>query len=207
MFAVILAIIFALAGTTKLPLFWAVFSSQMIISLISLFVLDPDLISERFRPRGEDQDTQSVPLIVMLFISLLVICALDVRFHWTMPVPIWLQWTACVLQALGWLGFGWTMHVNRYFSSAVRMQEDRGQTVIVTGPYHWIRHPGYGFAILSVVFMGLALGSWLSLIPAVLTIMVLFRRTLMEEKMLFENLQGYPEYAEKVRYRWIPFIF
>jgi len=196
---------FWLAGTTNLPFFWAVFISQLTLSFVSLGVLDPDLLRERTRPAGKDLDKLSIPLLVTLLIAQLVLTAKDVgKWHVGDGIPTFLQLLAFILQVAGWLGMTWAMFENRFFSSAIRVQEDRGQTVISTGPYAWMRHPGYVFASLALVCQGIALGSWLSLIPAVLIVLVLLKRTILEEKMLMADLPGYADYAQSVRYRWIP---
>jgi protein-S-isoprenylcysteine O-methyltransferase Ste14 len=199
---------FWIAGTTRLPFFWAVFISQLILSLVSLAVLDPELLRERTRPAGKDLDKLSLPLLVTLLVAQLVVAARDVgKWHVGDCLPAAVQILAFILQVAGWLGMIWAMLVNRFFSSAIRIQNDRGQTVISTGPYAWMRHPGYVFASLALVCQGVALGSWLSLIPAILIVLVLLKRTILEEKMLVADLPGYTDYAQSVRYRWIPGVW
>ena len=96
---------------------------------------------------------------------------------------------------------------NKFFERTVRIQEERGQTVCTTGPYAYIRHPGYvGFSIL---FIGTAfiLGSRWAFIPVGITIFLLIIRTILEDKTLKNELEGYKEYSEKVKYRLIPGIW
>jgi protein-S-isoprenylcysteine O-methyltransferase Ste14 len=102
----------------------------------------------------------------------------------------------------------WATLANRFFSSAVRLQTDRGQVVVDSGPYQFVRHPGYTGAIPYLVFGGLALGSWLAtVIAGVPMIVILLRRTVLEDKMLLEGLAGYKEYAARVKYRLAPGIW
>lgn len=199
---------FWLAGTSNLPFFWAVFVSQILLSLLSLGVLDPDLLRERARPAGNDLDKESIPILVALMVVQLFVTARDVgKWHVACYIPAIVQLSAFVLQIVGWLGMIWAMHVNRFFSSAIRLQEDRGQIVITTGPYAWMRHPGYVFASCAIVCQGIALGSWLSLVPAALFVAVLVKRTVLEEEMLMADLPGYTDYTQSVQYRWIPGIW
>ena len=102
----------------------------------------------------------------------------------------------------------WAMFTNRFFSSAVRLQADRGQLVIDSGPYQFVRHPGYTGAVPYLAFGGLALGSWhATVISGVPMIVMSLRRTLLEDKMLREGLSGYEAYAAKVKYLFLPGIW
>jgi protein-S-isoprenylcysteine O-methyltransferase Ste14 len=97
--------------------------------------------------------------------------------------------------------------VNKFFEPFVRIQTDRGHRVIDTGPYALVRHPGYVFGYLSFLGIPLALGSLWALIPAILTGSLLVLRTIWEDQMLREELPGYKEYAQRVRYRLVPGIW
>ena len=96
------------------------------------------------------------------------------------------------------------MHVNRFFSSVVRIQHERGHYVVTAAPYRWVRHPGYAGAILATVTSGVALGSWLSLAVAVLAVPLILWRTIGEDRLLRDQLPGYRDYAAQVWYRLIP---
>jgi protein-S-isoprenylcysteine O-methyltransferase Ste14 len=91
--------------------------------------------------------------------------------------------------------------VNRFFSPVVRIQAERGHQVIRRGPYGFIRHPGYSGYLLAAPGLSLALGSWLSLLPALLVCLLIARRTMIEDRYLHDHLGGYPAYANDVRYR------
>jgi len=138
-----------------------------------------------------------------------VIAGLDHgRFHWSDSVPTWLQWTALIAVAAGYAFCLWAMRVNRFFSSIVRIQNDRGQVVITTGPYVFIRHPGYLAGIVIVVASGAALDSWIAAaILVVSTLPFLLYRAATEDRVLLAELPGYRNYAERVRWRLLPGIW
>jgi protein-S-isoprenylcysteine O-methyltransferase Ste14 len=98
----------------------------------------------------------------------------------------------------------WAMAVNNYFSLVVRIQKDRGHTVVTGGPYHYVRHPGYVGGILFQLGTPLLLGSMWALIPAGLTVLLLVVRTALEDRTLLKELEGYQEYAQQTHYRLLP---
>lgn len=140
---------------------------------------------------------------------MVVVAGLDAgRYHWTAPVATVTQIVALLLVLLSYGLLSWALIVNRFFSSAVRLQPDRQQTVIDKGPYAYVRHPGYAGAIPYMVLTGLALGSWLSTMIVCIPLIVLFiRRTTLEDKMLRKGLPGYENYAARVEYRLIPGVW
>ena len=211
-FGVSAAIYFVSAGRTNLPLAWAYFGINLgtgVIFSIVLEIVNPGLIAERFKPGPGEQDRVFKIGSSILTVLMLVVAGLDVgRYHWSGPVAPWLQIAALVFVFLGYLFMAWATLTNRFFSSAVRLQTDRGQVVVDSGPYRLVRHPGYAGAIPYLAFGGLALGSWLAtLIAGVPMIVILQRRTLLEDKMLREGLSGYKEYAARVKYRLAPGIW
>ncbi len=119
-----------------------------------------------------------------------------------------LQWTALIALAAGYAICLWAMRVNRFFSSIVRIQNDRGQVVITTGPYAIIRHPGYLAGIVIVVASGLALDSWIAAtMLMVCALPFLLYRAATEDRVLLAELPGYRDYAERVRWRLLPGIW
>ena len=202
------AVLFWLAGTVRLPYFWAVLGAQAVLGLVAVATLDTDMMSERMHPRGEDQDRYGRLLLSVLWVGQLAVASLDVgRLHIGDAVPAVLQQLALLVHLVAWLGFYRAVRENRYFSSAVRLQADRGQEVVTSGPYGFVRHPGYSLASFLIVGQGVALGSWLTLIPAMLIVAHLMKRTRMEERILVEKLDGYADYMRAVRYRWIPGVW
>ena len=211
-FGVAAAIYFASAGRTDFPLAWAYFGINLGTGVIFSIVLErvnPGLIAEGFKPGPGEQDRVFKIGTSILMVVMLVSAGLDVgRYHWSGKVAPWLQIAALVCVFLGYLFTAWATLTNRFFSSAVRLQSDRGQVVIDSGPYRFVRHPGYTGAIPYLAFGGLALGSWVAtLIAGVPMILILLRRTLLEDKMLREGLSGYKEYAARVKYRLVPGIW
>lgn len=200
--------LFASAGTFAIPEFWIYLATLAAIIVASFFCLDPDLARERMRPGGKKP-----PLALWLFTAVLfahwIIAGLDRgRFHWTDTVPIWLQVAGLIAVAAAYAFSLWAMRVNRFFSSVVRIQTDRGQHVISTGPYAVIRHPGYLAGIVLMLASGLGLGSWLATaLLAVAALPFLFYRAITEDRILQRDLPGYRTYAERVRWRLVPRIW
>ena len=102
---------------------------------------------------------------------------------------------------------GWAMSVNKFFEASVRIQKDRGHYVITDGPYRFVRHPGYAGMIFWAIGFPLAVGSKLALYTGLYLLLALALRTFFEDRILHRELEGYPEYAAKVKYRLIPFIW
>jgi protein-S-isoprenylcysteine O-methyltransferase Ste14 len=133
-----------------------------------------------------------------------LVAGLDARFGWTGPIGVALHLAGAVLFAGGLALFGWAMVANAYFSTAARIQDDRGHTVCRDGPYRFVRHPGYVGTIFQSVGTALLLGSAWALIPAAVAVVAITARTVFEDRMLREELPGYAEYARDVRYRLVP---
>jgi protein-S-isoprenylcysteine O-methyltransferase Ste14 len=112
-----------------------------------------------------------------------------------------------VVFAAGLAFFIWAMHVNRFFSSVVRIQRERGHHVVTGGPYRWVRHPGYAGAIPAAMASGLALCSWLATAIGALGVPLLLWRTIVEDRTLRAELPGYRDYAQRVRWRLLPGIW
>ena len=200
--------LFASAGTVAIPGFWVYLAIFAAIFVASFLWLDPDLARERMRPGGKKP-----PLALRLFSAVLVlhwvVAGLDRgRFHWSDTVPPWLQGLGLIAVSTGYLLCIWAMRVNRFFSSVVRIQSDRGQHVISTGPYAVIRHPGYLAGVIIIAASGVALGSWLATALLIITALpFLLYRAITEDRFLQTELPGYRDYASRVRWRLIPGIW
>ena len=207
-FAVLGGILFVSAGRLNLPMFWAYLVVTVVLSSLTLLLLyrhSPGLIKERLHPGPGEQDRLTIPLVILILVMHLGIAGLDVgRFHWSGKMPQPVQFLGLIGYAIGLGLFSWAMLVNQFFSSAVRIQADRNQYVVTAGPYRYVRHPGYSGAILYLLCSGLALGSWWSILPVLFAVADVIRRTRLEDRMLQEELSGYTEYAQKVRYRLVP---
>ena len=138
---------------------------------------------------------------------LYVVAGLDHRFQWYPISSIWLNILGLILCGLGYGLAVWALAENRFFSSVVRIQTERGHVVCDSGPYRYIRHPGYAGNLLPLVGIVLALGSVWALIPAAVALVIVVIRTELEDRTLKAELPGYADYAQRVRYRLIPGIY
>jgi protein-S-isoprenylcysteine O-methyltransferase Ste14 len=171
----------------------------------------PDILEERARSM-DLQDAKAwdkilAPSLAFGSIIILVVAGLDRLFHWSSPFSLNTTIIAILVILLGFLFGSWALVENRFFSGVVRIQKDRGHHVISSGPYRFVRHPGYAGALWTYVFLPLLLDSIWALIPAFLVIGILVLRTALEDKTLQEELPGYKEFARKTRYRLIPGIW
>ena len=202
------AALFAAAGTVAIPGFWAYLAIFAAVMTISFAMLDSDLLRERMRPGGKKP-----PLALRLFSLVLfvhwIVAGLDRgHFHWSDNVPVWLQGVGLFAVAAGYGLALWAMRVNRFFSSVIRIQTDRGQQVVTTGPYAFVRHPGYTAGILIIVASGPALGSWLAAaLLVIFSLPFLLHRAVTEDRILQAELAGYSDYAARVRWRLLPGIW
>lgn len=153
-------------------------------------------------------DRVLAPLMaVSIGFPLVIVSGLDHRFNWSPEFPIWLSVVGLIIVAFGYVFAAWAFVENRFFSSIVRIQTDRGHVVCDTGPYRFVRHPGYAGNLLPLFGIVLGLGSIWTLIPVAMTVIITVIRTVLEDKTLMEELQGYRAYARRVRYRLIPGIY
>jgi protein-S-isoprenylcysteine O-methyltransferase Ste14 len=142
-----------------------------------------------------------------MYLVLPLVAGLDVRFGWTRALSVAWHLAGAVGLTVGFGLAAWAMISNAYFSTAVRIQSERGHTVCRSGPYRYVRHPGYvGFALLSLG-VPLLLGSWWALIPGVTGVVLMIIRTAFEDRMLQAELLGYRDYTQEVRYRLVPGIW
>ena len=133
---------------------------------------------------------------------------MDVRFDWSPDLPdVYLSWIALAVIFLGSMLGNWAMVANRFFSSHVRIQTDRGHAVVSSGPYRFVRHPGYAGAVLSWLAAPVFFSSYWVGVPTVLAIFVIVLRTKLEDNMLQAELPGYQEFSQKVQYRLLPGIW
>jgi protein-S-isoprenylcysteine O-methyltransferase Ste14 len=210
--AIVLVLMFWPAGTIDWRrgwLFVTLFTILMFIAVGWIARDNPELFAarSRFQKGTKPWDAVVASLSILLFIAIVPIAALDdVRFHWA-PMPDWVTFIGYALLAIGFMGATWAQSVNRHFEGTVRIQSDRDHKVIDTGPYAHIRHPGYAFAIPMAAGIALSLGSLVALIPVALAALLLAGRTLGEEAVLREGLPGYTEYTQRVKYRWLPFVW
>jgi protein-S-isoprenylcysteine O-methyltransferase Ste14 len=171
---------------------------------------NPSLRQERMFPGRGVKSWDKVYWAVSAFFGFLslILAGMDAgRRHWTGDVPAALYLAAVLVYCLGQALALWAKRVNNFFSSVVRIQADRGQTVCCEGPYSHIRHPGYLGGLAFGLSAPLLLGSVVAMIPAALGALALIVRTALEDDTLLDELDGYKRYANSVRYRLIPHIW
>ncbi len=148
------------------------------------------------------------PLMSISFAyPLYIVAGLDHRFGWSVVFPVWVNIIGLILCTLGYAIAIWALVENRFFSSAVRIQMDRGHLVVDSGPYRFVRHPGYAGNLLPLAGIVLALSSLWTLVPAAAALFITLIRTELEDRTLQEELSGYRDYARRVRCRLIPWIY
>jgi protein-S-isoprenylcysteine O-methyltransferase Ste14 len=200
--------LFASAGTVAVLGFWVYLSILAATILASLLVLDPGLLGERMRPGGKRPPLGLHLFTIVLFLHWIVAGLDRGRFHWSDSVPLWIQALGLIAVAGGYALCFWAMAVNRFFSSVVRIQAERGQYVVMTGPYDYVRHPGYLGGIVIMVASGAALGSWLAAVLLVVpSLPFLLHRAVTEDRVLIAELPGYRHYARRVRWRLLSGIW
>jgi len=153
-------------------------------------------------------DKVLAPLMaVSVAYPMVVVAGLDHRYNWSSEFPLWLIVIGFSLILLGYAFAAWALAENRFFSSVVRIQTDRGHVVCGSGPYRFVRHPGYAGTVLALFGIVLALSSVWTLIPAAVASIIAVIRTILEDQTLLEELPGYRDYARRVRYRLIPWMY
>jgi protein-S-isoprenylcysteine O-methyltransferase Ste14 len=153
-------------------------------------------------------DKVLAPLMaVSVVFPMVIVAGLDHRFNWSPEFPLWLSIVGFIFIAFGYAFAAWALAENRFFSSVVRIQTDRGHVVCDSGPYRIVRHPGYAGNMLALPGMVLALSSMWTFIPVVVALIIAVIRTALEDQTLQEELSGYRDYAQRVRYRLIPWIY
>ncbi|MDF2154673.1 isoprenylcysteine carboxylmethyltransferase family protein [Vibrio sp. CAU 1672] len=157
---------------------------------------------------GKAWDRVLAPLMaVSVGFPMVIVAGLDHRYNWSGEFALWLSAIGFILILLGYAFAAWALAENRFFSSIVRIQTERGHEVCDSGPYRLVRHPGYAGNILALFGIVLALSSIWTLIPAVAAVIIAVIRTGLEDQTLQEELPGYRDYAQRVRYRLIPKIY
>jgi protein-S-isoprenylcysteine O-methyltransferase Ste14 len=208
------AIIFVAAGTIRYAGGWLYLGEMVAISVIfgqHLVRVDPALLKERLKgPVQKDQPLADklvlIPVLLLLFGGMGFMAADAACWHWSRMPPS-VQWAGCGLLLVAILFMYWTMRTNSFAAPVVKIQKDRGQVVITTGPYAIVRHPLYFGALFYIAGTSLVLGSWWGLAMVPILALLLGTRIGIEEKALRMGLEGYDDYARRVRWRLVPLIW
>ncbi len=204
------AILFISAGRWNYWYGWVYFLLWIYVELFTWLIVPSELIQERIKPGPGTKKWDYVFLAFFLPLTYIIplTAALDGgRHHWTDDFPIWVNAVAFVVILLGYSLMILSLWKNRFFSTTVRIQKERGHYVIDKGPYAFIRHPGYAGVIVSSFGIAIALNSLWALIPTGLYAIAFIIRTYLEDVTLQKELPGYADYAARVRYRLIPRIW
>ena len=199
-------VLFLSVGRWNWVMGWAfVIATTLWVGATALVVIprNPELLAERLGPRkgSKTWDAMIMSIIGLALIACYIVAGLDVRNGWTAGMSPLLQVAALVIVVLGYALIVWATAANPFFSLIVRIQQERGHAVVAGGPYRFVRHPAYVGGIAIYIATPVMLGSLWALIPGGLSAVLMIVRTALEDKMLLNELDGYREYAGRVRYR------
>jgi protein-S-isoprenylcysteine O-methyltransferase Ste14 len=208
--------LFLAAGTWSWDWAW-VYAVASFIGWAALNIIvaveNPGLFNQRGRPSKEVMagakrwDMVLLTLYTILMFAVPIAAGLDFRNGWSAETSPAIHVCGITLLILGFIPLTWAMVANTFFEPTVKIQTERGHTVVDSGPYRFIRHPGYLGVMLHFIAVPFALGTWVALIPALLGTAIYVLRTALEDKMLRDELPGYADFAERTRYRLLPGVW
>ncbi len=205
------AILILMAGRPDWVMAWAFATVIGITTAVRVLVAPADrtFFEERSRMKADVKNWDKLlgPILSISPFSLFIVAGLDKRFGWSPEVAPGVEVCALVLVLVLQLGEAWAVASNRFYARFVRIQKEREHTVVTSGPYQFVRHPGYATGLLTILVATLALSSLWALVPAGLIALFGILRTALEDKTLQEELPGYKEYAQRVRYRLLPGVW
>ena len=207
-------IIFVAAGTLAYAGGWLYLGGMIVGSIVfglHMLRVDPGLLKERLKPPVQKEQPLAdklvlIPILLLIFGGMAFMAADAARWRWSVMPPT-VQWAGCALVLLALLFMYWTMRTNSFAAPVVKIQKSRGQAVITTGPYAIIRHPLYFGTLFYIAGTSLVLGSWWGLVTVPILALLFGIRIGVEEQTLRTGLNGYDDYARRVRSRLIPFIW
>ncbi len=206
------ASLFFSSGDLKWGLAWVFIISHVGMSAVSMYMITSryqGLLEERLHP-GEGVKAWDKPLAnitTLLIPIILILSGLDRRFGWSGDYCLVIRLIALVIWVSGNIFSKWGAVSNKFYSRNVRIQKDRGHTVVTEGPYQYVRHPGYAGVIIASIATPIMLGSWWALIAVGVQVLFLIIRTALEDQLLQNELPGYAEYAKQTLYRLIPGVW
>lgn len=202
-------LLFGAAGTIAWAFAWAYLGISLVIIGINSILLPPEVIEERGRKKQNTESWDRVisGLIIIPWLATYVAAGLDYRWQWTPQLAVGWHLLGLSLYISGNALVVWAISVNRFFSTAVRIQFERGHTVCSAGPYRYVRHPGYLGMITYIMASPLFLGSLWAILPALITAILFIIRTGLEDKTLIRKLPGYEQYTAHTKYRLFPGVW
>lgn len=184
-------------------------SASFLVNAVYVIRFNAELIDARMRMgRGIKRwDKILMAVFSLALLAIYLTAGFDaVRYEWSsMPPALWLLGLAIFVPGL--VLVTWSMGINPFFEKMVRIQTERGQSVIDSGPYRYVRHPGYPGLFGWILSIPLFLGSWWAFLPALLSVCLIGIRTALEDRALRRKLGGYEAYAARVRYRLLPGVW
>jgi protein-S-isoprenylcysteine O-methyltransferase Ste14 len=207
--AITAACLFGAAGRLDWWNAWVLLGLSFITGLAFTAGRDPGLDAERRNVgAGKGWDKALAGVTVLLGpMAVWITAGLDCRLHWSKNFSALAFAAAVAAAGLSAALTSWAIRSNRFFSAVMRIQKDRGHTVVDSGPYRFVRHPGYAGMAVFTLATPLILGSWRALAPAAISAVFIVLRTIMEDATLHNELEGYASYAHRVRYRLLPGIW
>jgi protein-S-isoprenylcysteine O-methyltransferase Ste14 len=186
-------------------LYLTLVAAIQVLTALGLMPRSPELLVERSQLKEGVKTWDILLAVLMGYSTVFMALAAGLESRRTPPPGIdTVAWAAVLVAAAGTLFTLWAMMSNPFFSGIVRIQKERGHTVASAGPYRYVRHPGYVGMLVFTLASPLILGSWWALAVALLTVVVTIVRTALEDRTLQAELEGYAEYAQRVRYRLVP---
>jgi len=203
------------AGDWRWEMGWVFFGVHVFFSVgarVLIAVRNPALLAERAnssrRANMEGYDHFLAPFVGLLGPLLsYILMGLDHRFGWSPVLPAWVEWGSMLVTAAMYAFASWGLVANAFFSGVMRVQDERGHSVVSTGPYAVVRHPGYAGALGAYIVTPFALNALWGLLMSALLSLALVIRTVLEDRALHAGLNGYEDYARRVRWRLFPGIW
>ena len=201
-------LLFLPAGTIHYPCGWllmAVLFVPMFIVGVLMLLRSPELLKRRLNAKEKETEQKKVvALSGVMFIVAFVVAGLNFRYSW-IAMPTWSVWSAVAVFLLSYIMYAEVLRENEYLSRTIEVQEN--QKVVDTGLYGIVRHPMYSATVLMFLSMPLVLSSLPSFVIMLAYIPIIVKRISNEEKVLMNELYGYKEYCNRVKYRLIPFVY
>ncbi len=208
-FILISIIMFLTAWTIRWQWAWVLICANILILLINLCVLPMEVIEERGRKKENVKKWDRVLTAISIIpaLGIYAVSGLDYRFYWSIDLNGSIHIIGLLLYFFGSMLTTWAMVSNKFFSTMVRLQTERGQQVATGGPYGFVRHPGYVGFIITNLMVPLVLGSLYGLLVSSVSVVILIIRTHLEDNTLLAELDGYDGYSKKVRYKLLPHVW